>query len=53
MNAGTVPGPARSPGGDYNLSDPANSFVSVVRRVTTRPVEFFSRLPGGAAFSPL
>ncbi|WP_166396114.1 YIP1 family protein [Rubrobacter marinus] len=54
MNVGAVPGPARSPGGDYNLSDPFNSFVDVTRRVVTRPTEFFGRLPRrGDYLSPL
>lgn len=54
MNVGAVPGPARSPGGDYNLSDPLNSFVDVVRRVVTRPTEFFAGLPRrGGYLSPL
>lgn len=34
-----------SPGGEYNLADPVNSFVDVVRRVVTTPVDFFARLP--------
>lgn len=54
MNAGTVPGPARGTGGDYNLSDPVGSFVDVTRRVVTRPTEFFARLPRRGDFlSPL
>jgi hypothetical protein len=40
---------ARAPsgytGGDYDLSDPVNGFVDVVRRVVVRPTEFFSGVP--------
>src|SRR5919199_4953385 len=32
-------------GGDYNLSDPVNSFVDVVRRVVLQPATFFRGLP--------
>jgi hypothetical protein len=32
-------------GGDYNLSDPVNSFADVVRRVLLQPVGFFAGLP--------
>src|SRR5215218_4991114 len=32
-------------GGDYNLSDPVNSFVDVVRHVVLQPVVFFAHLP--------
>jgi hypothetical protein len=39
MSVRTAPG---SPGGDYDLSDPINSFVDVVRRVVASPAEFFS-----------
>ncbi len=34
-----------SSGGDYNLSDPVNSFVDVVRRVVFEPATFFAGLP--------
>lgn len=34
-----------SSGGDYNLSNPIGSFTDVVRRVVTRPAEFFSGIP--------
>lgn len=34
-----------SPGGDYDLSNPVGSFADVVRRVVTRPAEFFSSIP--------
>src|SRR5829696_10533074 len=43
MSVGTAPG--SSPGGDYDLSNPVGSFTDVVRRVVTRPVEFFSSIP--------
>jgi hypothetical protein len=42
MSATTSPGPS---GGDYDLSNPVGSFTDVVRRVVTRPVEFFSSIP--------
>ncbi len=32
-------------GGDFDLSNPANSFVDVVRRVVLQPVRFFGGLP--------
>jgi hypothetical protein len=32
-------------GGDYDLSDPVNSFVDVVRRVVPQPATFFAGLP--------
>ena len=41
-------------GGDYNLSDPLNSFVEVVRRVVFQPSTFFAGLPRqGSLLSPL
>ena len=41
-------------GGDYDLSNPVGSFVEVVRRVVTRPAEFFSSIPRRGNFlSPL
>jgi len=41
-------------GGDYNLSDPINSFIDVVRRVVLHPVGFFRGLPlGGSFVNPL
>ena len=41
-------------GGDYNLSDPVNSFVDVVRRVVFEPASFFAGLPrGGNLLNPL
>lgn len=43
-----------SAGGDYDLSNPVGSFVDVVRRVVTRPAEFFSGIPRrGNLLSPL
>jgi hypothetical protein len=35
----------RSGGGDFNLSDPVNSFADVVRRVVLSPTTFFAELP--------
>ncbi len=41
-------------GGEYNLSDPVNSFVDVVRRVILQPTGFFAGMPrGGALLNPL
>jgi hypothetical protein len=41
-------------GGDYNLSDPVDSFVDVVRRVLLQPVAFFAGLPRqGSLLGPL
>lgn len=37
-------------GGDYNLSDPVNSFVDVVRRVVFQPAAFFGGLPRQGSF---
>jgi hypothetical protein len=37
-------------GGDYNLSDPVNSFVDVVRRVVLQPASFFTSLPRQGSF---
>jgi hypothetical protein len=34
-----------APGGDYNLSDPAGSFIDVVRRVVKSPAAFFAGIP--------
>ena len=49
MASRTVPS-----GGDYNLSDPNNSFVHVVRRVVFQPSTFFAGLPRqGNLLSPL
>ena len=33
-------------GGDYDLSDPINGFVGVVRRVVLQPGAFFAGFPG-------
>jgi hypothetical protein len=41
-------------GGDYDLSDPLNSFVDVLRRVVFQPSAFFAGLPRqGSLLSPL
>jgi hypothetical protein len=41
-------------GGDYNLADPVNSFVDVVRRVAIQPAAFFTELPRqGNLLNPL
>ena len=49
MSVGT-----RSGGGDYNLSDPINSFADVVRWVVLSPTSFFAGLPRrGSLASPL
>src|SRR3712207_5260990 len=41
-------------GGDYDLSDPVNSFVDVVRRVVLQPAAFFAGLPRqGSLLNPL
>jgi hypothetical protein len=37
-------------GGDYDLSDPVNSFVDVVRRVVFQPAAFFGGLPRQGSF---
>ncbi len=37
-------------GGDYDLSDPVNSFVDVVRRVVLQPANFFTGLPRQGSF---
>src|ERR687890_389353 len=36
--------------GDYDLSDPVNSFVEVVRRVLLQPASFFASLPRQGSF---
>ncbi len=42
------------PGGDYDLSDPVESFVDVVRRVVVQPAAFFAGLPRqGSLLNPL
>jgi hypothetical protein len=51
MGVGTASG---STGGDYDLSNPVDSFTAVVRRVVARPAEFFSGIPRrGNYLSPL
>src|SRR5215212_8455609 len=41
-------------GGDYDLSDPLNSFVEIVRRVVFQPQAFFAGLPRqGGLLGPL
>ena len=37
-------------GGDYNLSDPVNSFTDVVRHVLLQPAAFFAGLPRQGSF---
>jgi hypothetical protein len=32
-------------GGDYNLSDPVNSFIDVVRRLVLQPTAYFAGIP--------
>jgi len=46
--------PSSASGGDFNLSDPVNSFVDVVRRVLTGPADFFRGVARRGSFvSPL
>ena len=41
-------------GGEFDLSNPVNSFLDVVRRVVLQPVRFFAGLPrSGALLNPL
>jgi hypothetical protein len=43
-----------TPGVDYDLSDPLNSFADVVRRVVLQPTVFFAGLPRqGSLLNPL
>ncbi len=43
-----------SSGGDFNLYDPVNSFVDVVRRIVFQPTAFFAGLPRqGNLLNPL
>ena len=43
-----------TPGGDYDLSDPVNGFVDIVRRVVLQPSAFFAGLPRqGSLVGPL
>jgi hypothetical protein len=37
-------------GGDYDLADPINSFVDVVRRIVFQPAAFFAGLPRQGSF---
>jgi hypothetical protein len=46
----TVASRTTTSGGDYNLSDPVNSFVDVVRRVVFQPAAFFGGLPRQGSF---
>src|SRR5215212_9100288 len=47
-------GVRRTSGGDYDLSNPVESFADVVRRVLLQPVQFFARLPrSGSLLNPL
>lgn len=41
----TAPDPGRTEGGDYDLSNPVNSFIDVVRRLVFQPSSFFAGLP--------
>ena len=44
----------RTSGGDYDLSNPVESFADVVRRVVLQPVGFFAGLPRrGSLLNPL
>ena len=43
-----------TPGGDYDLSNPLESFADTVRRVVLQPVGFFAGLPrSGSLLNPL
>ena len=43
-----------TPGGDYDLSNPLESFADIVRRVVLQPVGFFAGLPrSGSLLNPL
>ena len=47
-------GVRRMSGGDYDLSNPVESFVDTVRRVVLQPVGFFAGLPrSGSLLNPL
>src|ERR687885_1160626 len=49
-----APMSSSQPGGDYDLSNPINSFVEVVRRVVRSPSDFFSPVPRhGNLLAPL
>ena len=50
----TAPDPGRTEGGDYDLSNPVNSFIDVVRRLVFQPGSFFAGLPRrGNLINPL
>jgi hypothetical protein len=47
-------GVRRMSGGDYDLSNPVESFIDTVRRVVLQPVGFFAGLPrSGSLLNPL
>jgi hypothetical protein len=47
-------GVRRMSGGDYDLSNPLESFADTVRRVVLQPVRFFAELPrSGSLLNPL
>ena len=47
-------GLGRSSGGEFDLSNPLNSFLDVVRRVVLHPVAFFAAIPRrGSLLGPL
>ena len=47
-------GVSRRSGGDYDFSNPVESFVDTVRRVVLQPVGFFAVLPrSGSLLNPL
>ena len=48
-------GVRRAPsGGEYDLSNPINSFIDVVRRIVLQPVRFFAGVPrSGSLLNPL
>lgn len=47
-------GSAGSPGGEFNLQDPVNSFISTVRALVLDPVAFFRGIPRqGSVVNPL
>ena len=53
MEAAAGPGEQSPAGREYDLSDPAGSYVDTARRLVTAPVEFFAALPRGGYRSPL
>jgi hypothetical protein len=42
--------PGRAEGGDYDFSNPINSFVEVVRRLVFQPAIFYAGLPNRGSF---